>query len=76
MTQPVPPASIEPGSNVARRGRPWRLVALVLIAVLLAGKMSRICTRSHAVVWHKTLQRRLRIVVLLNRKDPAKPRFL
>jgi hypothetical protein len=29
-----------------------------------------------AVVWHKTLQRRLRIVVLLNRKDPAKPRFI
>jgi DDE superfamily endonuclease len=28
-----------------------------------------------AVVWHKTLKRRLRIVVLLNRKDPAKPRF-
>jgi hypothetical protein len=29
-----------------------------------------------AVVWHKTLQRRLRIVVLLNRKDLAKPRFI
>ncbi len=29
-----------------------------------------------AVVWHKTLKRRLRIVVLLNRKDPAKPRFI
>ena len=29
-----------------------------------------------AVVRHKTLQRRLRIVVLLNRKDPAKPRFI
>jgi hypothetical protein len=29
-----------------------------------------------AVVWHKTLQRRLRIVVLVNRKDPAKPRFI
>jgi hypothetical protein len=29
-----------------------------------------------AVVWHKTLQRRLRIVVLLNRKAPAKPRFI
>jgi hypothetical protein len=29
-----------------------------------------------AVVWHKTLQRRLRIVVLLNQKDPAKPRFI
>jgi hypothetical protein len=29
-----------------------------------------------AVVWHKTLQRRLRLVVLLNRKDPAKPRFI
>ena len=29
-----------------------------------------------AVVWHKTLKRRLRLVVLLNRKDPAKPRFL
>jgi hypothetical protein len=29
-----------------------------------------------AVVWHKRLQRRLRIVVLLNRKDPAKPRFI
>ena len=29
-----------------------------------------------AVVWHKTLQRRLRRVVLLNRKDPAKPRCI
>jgi hypothetical protein len=29
-----------------------------------------------AVVWHKTLQRRLRLVVLLNRKNPAKPRFI
>src|ERR671932_766860 len=29
-----------------------------------------------AVVWHKTLKHRLRIVVLLNRKDPAKPRFI
>ena len=29
-----------------------------------------------AVVWHKTLQRRLRLVVLLNQKDPAKPRFI
>ena len=29
-----------------------------------------------AVVWHKTLQRRLRLVVLLNRKDAAKPRFI
>jgi len=29
-----------------------------------------------AVVWHKTLQRRLRIVGLLNRKDLAKPRFI
>jgi hypothetical protein len=29
-----------------------------------------------AVVWHQTLQRRLRLVVLLNRQAPAKPRFL
>jgi hypothetical protein len=29
-----------------------------------------------AVVWHKTLQRRLRLVVLLNRQDPAKPRVI
>ena len=29
-----------------------------------------------AVVWHKTLKRRMRLVVLLNRKDPAKPRFI
>jgi hypothetical protein len=29
-----------------------------------------------AVVWHKTLKRRLRTVVLLNRKDPARPRFI
>ena len=29
-----------------------------------------------AVVGHKTLKRRLRLVVLLNRKDPAKPRFI
>ena len=26
-------------------------------------------------MWHKTLKRRLRLVGLLNRKDPAKPRF-
>jgi DDE superfamily endonuclease len=31
---------------------------------------------STAVVWHKTLQRRWRVVVLLNRKAPAKPRFI
>jgi hypothetical protein len=31
---------------------------------------------STAVVWHKTLQRRVRLVVLLNRKDPAKPRCI
>ena len=29
-----------------------------------------------AVVWHQTLKRRLRLVVLLNRKDPAKSRFI
>jgi hypothetical protein len=29
-----------------------------------------------AVVWHKTLKRRLHLGVLLNRKDPAKPRFI
>ena len=29
-----------------------------------------------AVVWPKTLQRRVRLVVLLNRQDPAKPRFI
>jgi hypothetical protein len=29
-----------------------------------------------AGVWPKTLQRRLRLVVLLNRKDPVKPRFI
>src|SRR5262249_11403693 len=29
-----------------------------------------------AVVWHKTLKRRLRLVVLLNRQAPAKPRFI
>jgi len=29
-----------------------------------------------AVVWHKTLKRRLRLVVLRNRKDPAKPCFI
>ena len=27
-------------------------------------------------MWHKTLKRRLRRVGLLNRKDPAKPRFI
>jgi hypothetical protein len=32
--------------------------------------------RYTAVVWHKTLQCRVRLVVLLNRKDPAKPRFI
>jgi hypothetical protein len=29
-----------------------------------------------AVVWHKTLKCRLRLVVLVNRKAPAKPRFI
>jgi len=29
-----------------------------------------------AVVWHQTLQRRLRIVVLFHRKNPAKLRFI
>jgi hypothetical protein len=29
-----------------------------------------------AVVWHQTLKRRGRLVVLLNRQEPAKPRFL
>jgi hypothetical protein len=29
-----------------------------------------------AVVWHKTLQHRFRIVVLLNRKNPVKRRFI
>jgi hypothetical protein len=31
--------------------------------------------RYTAVVWHKTLQRRLRLVVVRNRNDPAQPRF-
>ena len=29
-----------------------------------------------AVVWHKTIKRRLRVVALVNRKDPAKPRYI
>jgi hypothetical protein len=29
-----------------------------------------------ALVWHVTLKRRLRVVVLINRKDPAKPRYI
>ena len=29
-----------------------------------------------AVAWHKTLRHRLRLVVLLNQKAPAKPRFI
>ncbi len=37
MTQPVPPASIEPGSNVSHPSRRWRRVALILVAVMLAG---------------------------------------
>ena len=37
MTQPVPPATIEPGSNVPRPRRRGRLVALILVAVILAG---------------------------------------
>jgi IS4 transposase len=28
------------------------------------------------VVWHVTLKRKLRVVVLINRKDPAKPRSI
>ena len=29
-----------------------------------------------AVVWHVTLKRQLRVVVLINRKDPDKPRYI
>jgi Transposase DDE domain len=29
-----------------------------------------------AVVWHVTLKRKLRVVVLINRKDPNKPRYI
>src|SRR5499433_2627617 len=29
-----------------------------------------------ALVWHVTLKRRLRVVVLVNQKDPAKPRYI
>jgi Transposase DDE domain len=29
-----------------------------------------------ALVWHVTLKRRLRVVVLVNRKDPTKPRYI
>lgn len=31
---------------------------------------------STARVWHKTLKRELRLVVLVNRKDPKKPRYI
>lgn len=64
MTQPVPPASIEPGSNVARRGRPWRLVALVLIAVLLAGSIM-----AFGAVYTNTLGAGDRFASLLHRID-------
>jgi hypothetical protein len=37
MTQPVPPATIGPGSNVSPPRRRWRWVALILVAVILAG---------------------------------------
>ena len=29
-----------------------------------------------AIVWHKSLKRRWRVVVLVNRKDPARPRYI
>lgn len=29
-----------------------------------------------SVVWHRSLKRKLRVVVLVNRKDPAKPRYI
>jgi DDE superfamily endonuclease len=29
-----------------------------------------------SIVWHKSLKRKLRVVVLVNRKDPAKPRYI
>ena len=29
-----------------------------------------------ALVWHVTLQRKLRVVILINRKAPAKPRYI
>ena len=29
-----------------------------------------------AIVWHKSLKRKLRVVVVVNRKDPAKPRYI
>lgn len=31
---------------------------------------------STAIVWHVSLKRRLRVVVLVNRKDPTKPRYI
>ena len=37
MTQPVPPATIGPGSNVSPPRRRWRWVALILVAVIPAG---------------------------------------
>jgi DDE superfamily endonuclease len=29
-----------------------------------------------AIVWHRSLKRKLRVVVLVNRKDPARPRYI
>src|SRR5262245_6801979 len=65
MTQPVPPATIEPGSNVPRRRRPWRWIAVVLVAVLLAGAIM-----AAGAVYTNAFGAGDRLASLLHRIDP------
>jgi hypothetical protein len=73
---------LDPGPHPTRRGARRTYDGQVNFQVL--SRFEDLGTRAEApplhlytaVVWHKTLQRRWRMVVLLHRKDPAKPRFI
>src|SRR5499433_1401355 len=70
------------GPHPQRRGARWKYDGKVNFQVL--NRFEDLGTRTEephlhrytAMVWYKTLQRCLRMVVLLNRKDLAKPRFI
>ena len=73
---------LDPGPHPKRRGARRKYAGKVNFQDL--SRFEDLGTRAEephlplytAVVWHTTLQRRLRLVVLLNRQDPAKPRFI
>jgi putative transposase len=73
---------LDPGPHPKRRGA--RRTDDGKVAFQVLSRVEDLGTRaedaplqlSTAVVGHQTLQRRLRLVVLLNRQDPAKPRCI